>query len=1803
MTPVPNRQRTPRRPGEAAGGAPWRRVRALVFVLLASLLAFAVGQDCALEQEPNDTPAEANALVDFGCLVGELPGNDQDAWVWEVSEAQAGVPWAVEIEGIPGELTKLDLIRVTFADNGVDVTSADTLWTFGTRDGRLNASEPFLIGPGRYILGISKSGGSGRYVAHFRPQRALDRDYRPFGRLGEAEGELYGFGPVEESAEIVWQVREEDAEFLWNLELRASLGAAPALTLEGPEGEIVSGRAGDGIVRFDGLGLEPGRHTLRLSGGAGMAALSARRAGRITEGHEVEPNDGWGSANVLPMDRALRGSGGNEDRFLFEVDEEAAAGAWNLIVDADAEVGVALFDEQRELLQQRRGHGGSLRDLGFAAGRYGFMIHAPDGSDYELRFQPTDPPAPGFEREPNDRVAGAHDLAGDPQVRGELAGGDVDVFRFEASGPAQLWRVQAVGEGVREVEVLDGNGSRVQGTRGERRLRLDNLRILPGVNYLRVSGDGGQYALRAIPLGPAPEPEEAGADDAPLESAPSKDAVEADAADDRDPERDEAPDADEDEEREARVEAEEIANEPLPPPPPGRMELEPNDDRSRSELLRAGEVRVGTHHAGRRDEVDVYRFYLPHDQYVRIEAVPPEGGAIRFDTTGAPRAGPIREGGPSVLETWLHAGDHFVETWATDVADGYYQLRLSVQDALAVPVDAEPNDDFDRAVPLPASLSWDGVVGNQSDADHYRLPVFERDATFTAAVSGDVRHQFWADGDGFRHQAEEGVLRAEVPAGAQVVWRIRGSDTYRVEASFDHDPPPGSLRPDPRAGEAALTFEGDRRHVSAYWHEGQTVRTSVRVENRAAERRTFTLEARAGNAAVDARLGEPEVQLAPGQSVDVPVTVRIPPDVRDDQALSVTVAARSETSVDTGTLELVARCDAPPVDPAPAWRVPDPMLGGLNAALGGFGARVANEEDADYLARLFDGRTAPSTGVHRQDGFGVVVELAGDEPVQLTGTLLHPQTNGSTTRQLRAFRIETSLDGERFETVLEDELETARIEQAFPFDEPVRARYARLTFLGNHERRRSSYLGEWKLVASPAWAPEPINLADPARGGYVVWSDPLLSSPGRLLSPDASDARRLDLRDAREQIWVLGFHHDRAARIERLEWVESPDAPEAARFPEVLVEASLTGGAGPWRELGTWRLERSDGVATLVFEEPVWARNLRFTAEKIDGERYAWPPGVLRVLEAPAGGDFRSALGEWGHYRREAAYEWSTSEQAPVRRLEDDAHDDRGSALSLSSHDRIAGSVLVAEDEDWYRLTVAEDENRLEIHLRGDPSIGYEYELVDEAGEPVFFEIHEQGHDLTLRAYPGPGDYFLRLWEPKRSVVFSWDTSGSVSPYQTTTYSALASFATDVDPAREFVQLLAFDDPLPIWLLPYWSSDPERVQTALNGFDRDAGSSNAEHALLVATKALASRDGTRAILFMTDAESPGYDLTADLWRALSEVRPRVFSFEISTAGSDYSQDLMQSWASVNEGFYDYTRNVADFGAGFARASCHLRRPKRYELEVRTEAVEPPGPGTVSVRRAEGADLPALEVIFDASGSMGAPLPSGRPRIEVAKEVLAALVTDILPEGTPFAFRAFGHIAPQSCETRLDVPLTPLDPDVARAAFDAIEPKLLSQTPIADSLREVARDLSGTEASKTVVLITDGEESCGGDPEAALAELRDAGVEVQLSIVSLGLDEAEARERFAALAELGGGTYVDADDRESLQASVEEALHPPFEVLDTDGAVAARGRVGGPGVEVPMGVYTVRVPGSPPQVFRGVRVEGDGSVAVTVGTQR
>ena len=260
-----------------------------------------------------------------------------------------------------------------------------------------------------------------------------------------------------------------------------------------------------------------------------------------------------------------------------------------------------------------------------------------------------------------------------------------------------------------------------------------------------------------------------------------------------------------------------------------------------------------------------------------------------------------------------------------------------------------------------------------------------------------------------------------------------------------------------------------------------------------------------------------------------------------------------------------------------------------------------------------------------------------------------------------------------------------------------------------------------------------------------------------------------------------------------------------------------------------------------------------------------------------------------------------------------------------------------------------------------------------------------------------------------------------------------------------------------------------------------------------------------------------------------------------------------------------------------RAITIAPRPAAGTLRVVATAAQPP--------LGEGA---TVAVVFDASGSMLQRI-GGERRIDIAKRAVDALVREVLPASVGFSLRVFGHKEADSCRTDLELPAAPLNRAAAAAKIASIEAMNLAKTPIGESLRLTAADLSGTPTPHLIILVTDGEETCGGDAAAAIRELRARGADVRVNIVGFAIDELMLEETFAEWARLGQGKYFNAKDGAELITSLAESIEVPYAVIDARGATVATGTVNGAPVTVEAGTYRVVAQTNPPRTIDSVVV--------------
>ncbi|MDP3897545.1 MAG: VWA domain-containing protein, partial [Mesorhizobium sp.] len=125
------------------------------------------------------------------------------------------------------------------------------------------------------------------------------------------------------------------------------------------------------------------------------------------------------------------------------------------------------------------------------------------------------------------------------------------------------------------------------------------------------------------------------------------------------------------------------------------------------------------------------------------------------------------------------------------------------------------------------------------------------------------------------------------------------------------------------------------------------------------------------------------------------------------------------------------------------------------------------------------------------------------------------------------------------------------------------------------------------------------------------------------------------------------------------------------------------------------------------------------------------------------------------------------------------------------------------------------------------------------------------------------------------------------------------------------------------------------------------------------------------------------------------------------------------------------------------------------------------------------------IVLDASGSMWAQI-DGKSRIEIARDTLRT-VLPTLPADEELGLMAYGHREKGSCDDiQLLVAPARGTANAIQIVVDAINPK--GKTPLSEAVKRAAEELKYTEEKATVILITDGLETCNADPCALATEL-------------------------------------------------------------------------------------------------------------------
>jgi hypothetical protein len=270
-------------------------------------------------------------------------------------------------------------------------------------------------------------------------------------------------------------------------------------------------------------------------------------------------------------------------------------------------------------------------------------------------------------------------------------------------------------------------------------------------------------------------------------------------------------------------------------------------------------------------------------------------------------------------------------------------------------------------------------------------------------------------------------------------------------------------------------------------------------------------------------------------------------------------------------------------------------------------------------------------------------------------------------------------------------------------------------------------------------------------------------------------------------------------------------------------------------------------------------------------------------------------------------------------------------------------------------------------------------------------------------------------------------------------------------------------------------------------------------------------------------------------------------------------------------------------------------------------LSPPRSGTLSIMSTLAAPSKTgknLEIILDGSGSMKTAMGKST-RWQTALDVLGEVVEQ-LPAGFNVGLRLYGHreasTSPKTCtDTELVVPIRPINRDAIVKAAERVKPR--GETPLVYSVLQAPGDLKRFGGG-SVILITDGEESCKGDPVKAAEELKASGLDVRLNIVGFAIAGKVVQKTLTSFAESTGGRFYTAQSGAALaQALIVATIDRlPFKVYDAAGKEVAGGEAGGAPIDLPAGEYKVVVKaGTQDLVAERVKVTlaGDTKLRVTL----
>lgn len=184
------------------------------------------------------------------------------------------------------------------------------------------------------------------------------------------------------------------------------------------------------------------------------------------------------------------------------------------------------------------------------------------------------------------------------------------------------------------------------------------------------------------------------------------------------------------------------------------------------------------------------------------------------------------------------------------------------------------------------------------------------------------------------------------------------------------------------------------------------------------------------------------------------------------------------------------------------------------------------------------------------------------------------------------------------------------------------------------------------------------------------------------------------------------------------------------------------------------------------------------------------------------------------------------------------------------------------------------------------------------------------------------------------------------------------------------------------------------------------------------------------------------------------------------------------------------------------------------------------------------------IILDSSYSMNEQI-DGRRKIDIAKNVIYKVLRDLSPN-VKVGLRVYGDktgiMGFGGCKsTSLKVPINFKTRENIKESLIKIQPT--GMTPITYSLNQaIDNDFNGLNGPKRIILISDGMETCGGNPCDYAVKLFKGKTGIKIDVIGFNLSEIAAVSQLKCVALTTKGRFYNAKDENDLADSLIDSLN-------------------------------------------------------------